>query len=151
MTDTSAIVRIQEEIVRDFAVFDDWSSRYQYLIDLGRQVPPFPEAWKTPNHRVSGCQSQLWLVVSGTPHRVRIDAASDSAIVSGLIALVRRVYDGQPAAAVSASEPQFIQGLGLSDHLVSTRLAGLNALIAAIKDRTNRIAAQAPESGGAPT
>jgi cysteine desulfuration protein SufE len=89
---TPSADQAQQDIVDEFAFFGDWTERYQYLIDLGKQLPPFPEDLKTEDYRVHGCQSMVWLVPSGSPDKLHFQAASDSAIVSGLIALVLRVY-----------------------------------------------------------
>lgn len=125
----------QREIADEFAFFGDWSERYQYLIDLGRRLPPFPDAWKNEQHRVHGCQSMVWLVASGDAARMHFDAASDSAIVSGLIALVLRVYSDRPASEIIATEPEFIQAIGLARHLSPTRSNGLAAMLATLKAR----------------
>jgi len=123
----------QQEIAEEFAYFGDWTERYQYLIDLGKQLPPFPDAYKTEAHRVLGCQSMVWLVPSGDADNIHFEAASDSAIVSGLIALVLRVYSDRPATEIVATEPDFIQQIGLAKHLSPTRSNGLAAMLARIK------------------
>jgi cysteine desulfuration protein SufE len=123
----------QQAIVDEFAFFSDWSERYQYLIDLGRKLPPFPDEWKTEANRLHGCQSQVWVVPEGDASALRIRAVSDSAIVSGLIALVLRVYSGRPAAEILATEPEFVERIGLKAHLSPTRSNGLASLLGRIK------------------
>lgn len=123
----------QQDIAEEFAFFSDWSERYQYLIDLGKQLPPFPEEYKTEDYRVHGCQSMVWLVPSGDVTKMHFQAASDSAIVSGLIALVLRVYSDRPAAEIVATEPAFVQSIGLAKHLSPTRSNGLVAMLAKLK------------------
>jgi len=123
----------QQEIAEEFAFFGDWTERYQYLIDLGKQLPAFPEALKTEEHRVHGCQSMVWLVPSGNASKMHFEAVSDSAIVSGLIALVLRVYSDRPAAEIVATEPNFIGTIGLAKHLSPTRSNGLAAMLAKLK------------------
>ena len=123
----------QQDIADEFAFFGDWTERYQYLIDLGKQLPPFPDALKTEEHRVHGCQSMVWLVPSGEASNMHFEATSDSAIVSGLIALVLRVYSDRPAAEIVATEPAFIQQIGLAKHLSPTRSNGLAAMLAKLK------------------
>lgn len=123
----------QQDIAEEFAFFGDWTERYQYLIDLGKQLPPFPEASKTEQHRVHGCQSMVWLVPSGDAAKMHFDAISDSAIVSGLIALVLRVYSDRSAQEIVATEPQFIATIGLAKHLSPTRSNGLAAMLAKLK------------------
>ena len=124
----------QRAIAEEFAFFSDWSERYQYLIDLGRKLPPFPEAWKTDEHRLHGCQSIVWIVAEGDADRLDFHAVSDSAIVSGLIFLALRVYSGRPAAEIAATEPGYIDRIGLAKHLSPTRSNGLAALLAFIRD-----------------
>lgn len=123
----------QQDIAEEFAFFGDWSERYQYLIDLGRQLPPFPEAYKTEEFRVHGCQSMVWLVPSGDAAAMHFQASSDSAIVSGLIALVLRVYSDRSAAEIVATEPRFVESIGLAKHLSPTRANGLSAMLAKLK------------------
>ncbi|HWT16981.1 MAG TPA: SufE family protein [Patescibacteria group bacterium] len=124
---------IQQEIVEEFSFFGDWSERYQYLIDLGRKLPPFPEAWRTEANRLHGCQSMVWVVAEGTADKLVFHAISDSSIVSGLIALTLRVYSGRGAADILTVEPLFIEAIGLGKHLSATRANGLAALVAKIK------------------
>ena len=125
----------QATIADEFAFFGDWSERYQYLIDLGRKLPAFPDAWKTEEHRLVGCQSMVWIVSSGDAGRMDFAAASDSAIVSGLVFLALRVYAGRSAEEILATEPDFIAAIGLAKHLSPTRSNGLSALLAFIRDR----------------
>ena len=124
----------QAAIADEFGFFGDWSERYQYLIDLGRKLPPFPEAWRTEANRLHGCQSMVWVVSEGDADRLVFHAISDSSIVSGLVALTLRVYSGRSAKDILATEPQFIEAIGLGKHLSVTRANGLAALIAKIKD-----------------
>ncbi len=131
----------QAAIAEEFALFGDWSERYQYLIDLGRKLPPFPDAWKTDEHRLHGCQSLVWIVPSGDADALHFAAASDSAIVSGLIQLALRVYSGRSAAEILQTEPAYIAAIGLGKHLSPTRSNGLAALLAFIRDTAERAAA----------
>lgn len=130
----------QAAIAEEFAFFGNWSERYQYLIDLGRKLPPFPEAMKTEEHRLHGCQSMVWIVPSGDAGRLDFAAVSDSAIVSGLIHLALRVYSGRSAAEIVATEPAFIASIGLAKHLSPTRSNGLAALLGFIRDTAQRAA-----------
>jgi cysteine desulfuration protein SufE len=123
----------QDAIAEEFAFFSDWTERYQYLIDLGRQLPPFPDDLRTEDYRVHGCQSLVWLVPGGDAERMHFAAASDSAIVSGLIALVLRVYNDRPAHEIVVTEPTFIQAIGLAKHLSPTRSNGLAAMLVKLK------------------
>jgi cysteine desulfuration protein SufE len=131
-TQTSA-EEAQQEIAEEFAYFGDWTERYQYLIDLGKQLPPFPEDHKSEDYRVLGCQSMVWLVPSGDAQCMHFEATSDSAIVSGLIALVLRVYSDRPARDIVDTEPTFIGTIGLAKHLSPTRSNGLASMLAKLK------------------
>jgi cysteine desulfuration protein SufE len=130
----------QAAIAEEFAFFSDWSERYQYLIDLGRKLPPFADDCKTEQHRLHGCQSMVWIVPSGDAARLDFAAISDSAIVSGLVYLALRVYSGRPAAEILATEPDYISAIGLAKHLSPTRSNGLAALLAFIRDAAKQAA-----------
>ena len=121
----------QAAIADEFSFFGDWSERYQYLIDLGRKLPPFPEEWKTEENRLLGCQSMVWIVPEGNADALHFRAVSDSAIVSGLIFLALRVYSGRSAQEIIDTEPSYIQDIGLSRHLSPTRSNGVAAMLAA--------------------
>jgi cysteine desulfuration protein SufE len=124
----------QDAIIEEFAFFGDWTERYQYLIDLGRKLPPLPDELKTEAHKVHGCQSQVWLVADGDAHALAFRAISDSAIVSGLIALLLRVYSGRSAREILDTPPRFIQAIGLAQHLSPTRSNGLASMLAKIEE-----------------
>jgi len=136
LTATAAQSAIKEE----FAFFGDWSERYQYLIDLGRKLPPFPEEWKTEEHRLRGCQSMVWIVPSGDASRLDFAAISDSAIVSGLVYLALRVYSGRSAREILDTQADYIGEIGLAKHLSPTRSNGLAALLAFIRDTAQHAA-----------
>jgi cysteine desulfuration protein SufE len=140
MTDTifplePTAAEAQAAIKDEFAFFGDWSERYQYLIDLGRKLPEFPDAWKTEEHRLHGCQSMVWIVPSGDGGKLDFAAVSDSAIVSGLVFLALRVYSGRPAAEILATPADYIADIGLAKHLSPTRSNGLTALLGFINDK----------------
>ncbi|MFA5682935.1 MAG: SufE family protein [Lysobacteraceae bacterium] len=128
----------QAAIAEEFGFFGDWSERYQYLIDLGRKLPPFPDEWKTEDNRLHGCQSMVWIVAEGEADALRFSAISDSSIVSGLIFLALRVYAGRPATEILATDPDYIAAIGLAKHLSPTRANGLAALIAFIRDKARQ-------------
>lgn len=134
--ETSA--EVQAAIAEEFGFFGDWSERYQYLIDLGRKLPAFPSEWRTEANRLHGCQSLVWVVCEGDASSLRFHAISDSTIVSGLIALVLRVYSGRSAAEILATQPSFIEAIGLKSHLSVTRSNGLMALLAKIRTEAQR-------------
>jgi cysteine desulfuration protein SufE len=124
--------RAQQEIISDFGLFDSWLDRYQYLIDLGKALKPLDESEKTDDILLHGCQSRVWLIIEGDADELRIRANSDAAIVSGLIALLIRVYSGASARQILNSQPEFIAAIGLQQHLSATRANGLHAMLLAI-------------------
>jgi cysteine desulfuration protein SufE len=128
----------QSAIVDEFSFFDDWTERYQYLIDLGRKLPPFPDSLRTEKNKMHGCQSQVWLVASGDRSRLHFESMSDSAIVSGLIALLLRVYSDRPAQEIVDTQPRFIEALGLARHLSPTRNNGLAAMFKTIQEKARQ-------------
>lgn len=130
----------QAAIRDEFAFFSDWSERYQYLIDLGRKLPPMDESLRSEENRLLGCQSRVWIVCEGDAGRLDFTAASDSAIVSGLVFLALRVYSGRSAAEILETEPTFVADIGLAKHLSPTRSNGLSALLGTIRDRAQRAA-----------
>ena len=128
----------QAAIKDEFAFFSDWAERYQYLIDLGRKLPAFPEEWKTEEHRLLGCQSLVWIVPEGNAQRLDFHAISDSAIVSGLIYLALRVYSGRSAREILDTDADYIADIGLAKHLSPTRSNGLASLLAFIRESAQR-------------
>lgn len=131
----SELSAAQDGIVETFNLLEDWSDRYQYIIDLGRQMVAFPEEWKTDQYRLKGCQSQVWIVTELKDGRMQIRATSDSSIVAGLIALLVRVYSDRKPADILATPPTFIQKIQLEDHLSPTRSNGLSAMVQQIRQR----------------
>ena len=130
---------VQDDIIRSFTCFTEWLDRYQYLIDLGRKLPALGEAEKADDKLLPGCQSRVWLHLEGNREEIRIRANSDAAIVSGLIALLIRVYSGCSARQVLETDPHFIRDIGLSEHLSSTRANGLNAMLGAIQGHARKL------------
>ncbi len=133
LTAAADLVAAQEEIVDTFSLLDDWTDRYQYIIDLGKQLPPFPDEYKTEEYRLKGCQSQVWIRTDLVDGALRIRATSDSAIVAGLIALLLRVYSGRRPADIIATPPDFIRRIDLEAHLSPTRSNGLSAMVQQIR------------------
>lgn len=124
----------QQQIIDEFSFFDDWLERYQYLIDLGKKLPPLDPEEKTDDRLLSGCQSNVWFIAEGDASRLEFRANSDAAIVSGLIALLLRVYSGRSAEEILDTEPEFVDAIGLSEHLSPTRANGLNAMLRAVRN-----------------
>jgi len=129
------IAQIQAELVEEFELFDDWMTRYEHVIDLGKQLPEFPEVWKTAENKIQGCQSQVWLHMEMRDDLLHINGISDAAIVSGLVAIVLRVYSGQAPADILAAKPDFIADIGFTDHLSPTRSNGLHSMLRTIYQR----------------
>ena len=124
--------KAQQEIISDFSLFDNWLDRYQYLIDLGKTLQPLDDAEKSDDILLHGCQSRVWLMIEGDADELTIRANSDAAIVSGLIALLIRLYSGASANQILNTPPEFIEALGLQQHLSPTRANGLYAMLEAI-------------------
>ena len=123
----------QQEVIDEFSLFDDWMDRYQYLIDLGRRLPPFPEELRTEENRIRGCQSQVWFVAEKRDGRLYFQAISDAAIVSGLIAVLLRLYSGRQPRDILDTPPDFVEALQLQSHLSPTRSNGLSSMLKAIR------------------
>ena len=131
----------QQEIIDEFEFYDSWMDKYQYLIDLGKDLEPLEEAEKNEMNLVRGCQSQVWMIVSGHSDNVKVRASSDAVIVSGLIALVVRLYSNASAEEIVKTEPEFVEAIGLSQHLSPTRANGLASMLQRLKaDAANLIA-----------
>ncbi len=129
-TAAAAIAAIAEEL----EVFDDWMDRYQFIIELGRKLPPFPEAWMDDAHRVPGCQSKVWMEAERRDGRLFFAGASDAAIVSGLVALLLRVYSGRTAEEIAATDPGFLKDLGLIEALSTNRGNGIAAMARKLRE-----------------
>ena len=127
------ILAAQQEILEAFELFEDWADRYQYIIDVGRALPEFPVEWRVEENRLKGCQSQVWIVTEMREGRMHIHAISDSAIVSGLIALLLKVYSDRRPADILATPPDFIKKIQLEEHLSPTRSNGLHAMVTQIR------------------
>jgi cysteine desulfuration protein SufE len=123
-----------EAIGDELAVFDDWMERYGYIIELGRKLPPFPQAWTDDAHRVPGCQSRVWMEAAARDGRVYFAGASDAAIVSGLIALLLRVYSGRTPDEIAATNPVFLKELGLLEALSTNRGNGIASMARKIRE-----------------
>ena len=124
----------QDELIEEFRFFDDWMDRYQYLIDLGRRLPEFPDADRIDANKIRGCQSQVWFVAEQEDGRLAFRAISDAAIVSGLIALLLRIYSGRRPQDILDTPPTFIMALELEQHLSPTRSNGLSSMLNAIRN-----------------
>ena len=128
------VQKAQEELIEEFRFFDDWMDRYQYIIDLGRRLPEFPEAEKTDANKIQGCQSQVWFLADLKDGRLHFQAVSDAAIVSGLIAMLLRIYSDRRPEDILATPADFVTALNLEQHLSPTRSNGLASMLKAIHE-----------------
>ena len=130
-----SINEIQDAIIDEFAVYDEWLDKYEYLIDLGREVPLAEEADKTDTNLIDGCQSRVWLTSSTDEEgALHFKADSDAIITKGIISLLIRVFEGQKPADILAAELYFIDAIGLKENLSPTRAGGLAAMIKRIRE-----------------
>lgn len=125
----------QQDVLDELALFQDWQERYEYVIGLGKKLPPMPAELKTPDKLIKGCQSQVWLDASSEDGRVHYFADSDSVITKGMIALFVRVLDGEPADQILTADLSFIDKTGLKEHLAPTRANALNLMATQMKQR----------------
>ena len=129
---TNEVQNSQAELIEEFQFFDDWMDRYQYIIDLGRRLPAFPEAEKTDENKIRGCQSQVWFLAEMNGDRLHFQAVSDAAIVSGLIAVLLRIYSDRKPEDILDTPADFVTALNLEQHLSPTRSNGLASMLEAI-------------------
>ncbi|MDP4600592.1 MAG: SufE family protein [Polaribacter sp.] len=127
------IKEIQEEIIDEFSMFDDWMQRYEYIIELGKSVPLIDSKYKLDENLIKGCQSKVWLFSELENDTVNFTADSDAILTKGIAALLLRVYSGQKPADILAADTDFIDQIGLKEHLSPTRANGLVSMIKQIK------------------
>ncbi|MCY3980528.1 MAG: SufE family protein [Alphaproteobacteria bacterium] len=130
---TETMADAQRSIVDSFRYLEDWTERYQYIIELGRRLPPFPETKRIEANRMHGCQAGVWLVSDYRDGKLFFEATSDSAIVAGLISLLLKVYSGRRPDEILATTPAFIEEIGLAEHLSPHRANGLALMLARIQ------------------
>ncbi|MBY8963401.1 SufE family protein [Flavobacterium sp. D11R37] len=124
---------IQEEIIDEFSMFDDWDERYQYVIDLGKTLPLAEEQYKTDENIIKGCQSRVWLHAEEKGGKVFFTADSDAILTKGIIAILIRVFSGQEPKDILEADTEFIDEIGLKEHLSPTRANGLVSMVKQIK------------------
>lgn len=127
------ISQIQEEIIADFSMFEDWESKYEYMIDLGKNLPLIDPKYKTEQYLIKGCQSQVWLHADLEQDKVIFTADSDAIITKGIVAILINVFSGQKAIDILEANLDFIDKIGLKEHLSPTRANGLVSIIEQIK------------------
>lgn len=128
------INEIQEEIIEEFSIFDDWMDKYQYLIDMGNSLQPLDEQYKIPQNIIEGCQSRVWFHVEYRDGKIEIEAESDAVIVKGIVMLLIRVYSARTPKEILDTDLYFIDEIGLKDHLSPTRANGLVSMVRQIKN-----------------
>jgi cysteine desulfuration protein SufE len=128
-----SIKEIQEEIIDEFSMFDDWMQRYEYIIDLGKKLPLIKEEFKTDDNIIKGCQSKVWLKGEQNDYKIIFTADSDAILTKGIIAILIRVFSNQNAFDILAADTDFIDKIGLKEHLSPTRANGLVSMIKNIK------------------
>lgn len=127
------IKEIQEEIIDEFAMFDDWMERYEYLIDLGKSLPIIDSKYKVDENIIKGCQSKVWLHSELNGDTISYTADSDAILTKGLVALLLRVFTDQTPQNILAANTDFIDEIGLKEHLSPTRANGLVSMLKQIK------------------
>ena len=127
------IKEIQEEIIDEFSMFDDWMERYEYIIDLGKSLPLINAEHKVDENLIKGCQSKVWLYSELYNDKLLFTADSDAILTKGIVALLLRVFSDQKADAILTSDSSFIDEIGLKEHLSPTRANGLVSMIKQIK------------------
>jgi cysteine desulfuration protein SufE len=130
-----SIVEKQEQVLEELALFPDWTERYEYVIGLGKKLPPIAPAALTPDHLIKGCQSQVWLDASCNDGKIHYSADSDSLITKGMIAIFVRVLDGETPDAILTADMGFIDRTGLKEHLAPTRANALHLMATQMKQR----------------
>lgn len=128
------IEEIENEIVDEFSLFDSWDDKYEYIIDLGKKLPPLEDQYKKDENRVRGCQSTVWLVADYKDGKVFYKAESDAVIVKGLISMLIRVLSGQTPDDIVSAKLDFINRIGMMTHLAQTRSNGLLAMVKQMKN-----------------
>lgn len=130
---SESITQAQRSVVARFQSLEDWMARYEYLIELGRSLPAFPDMLRTDVNRLRGCQGSVWMVAEQREGRLYFQASSDSAIVAGLIALLLMIYSGRTPGEILASCPDFFREIGLHQHLSPHRANGLAHMLVRIE------------------
>ena len=133
MSNPRSINEIQDEIIDEFSMFDDWMQRYEYMIQLGKSLELIDQKYKTDDYTIKGCQSKVWVFAELKDQLIQFTADSDAIITKGIIALLLRVFSGQRPQDILDAELYFIDQIGLKEHLSPTRANGLLSMIKQIK------------------
>ncbi len=127
------IEEVQNQIIEEFSMFEDWEERYQYMIDLGKTLPLIDKKYKNEDHIIKGCQSKVWVHANMEDDKVKFTADSDAIITKGIIAILIRVFSNQHPKAIIEANTEFIDKIGLKEHLSPTRANGLVSMIKQLK------------------
>lgn len=133
MTEQGTIQDRADAIVDEFALFDDWMGKYEYLIDLGNSMPRIEDEFKTDEYKIRGCQAQVWVRPELRDGLIYYKGDSDALITKGLVALLIRVLSGQPPESVAKADLSFLDRIGMKDHLSTTRKNGLAQMVKQLK------------------
>ena len=127
------IKEVQDEIIEEFDLFEDWADKYEYIIDIGKKLPPMDEIFKTEDNIIKGCQSRVWLHAENKNGKILFEGDSDAIIVKGLIGLLIRVLSGYSPSEIEKAEIYFIDEIGMAQHLAQTRANGLYSMLKQMK------------------
>jgi cysteine desulfuration protein SufE len=127
------INEIQDQIIEEFELFDDWNDKYEYIIDMGKKLPPLPEEYKTDSNKIKGCQSNVWLQANKEGGKVQFLADSDAVIVKGLVSMLIRVLSDRTPSEIVNTDLYFIDKIGMTKHLAQTRSNGLLSMVKQMK------------------
>jgi cysteine desulfuration protein SufE len=134
MNARAGILETEKEIIEEFALFDSWDDKYEYIIDLGKKLAPLDQVFKTDENRVRGCQSSVWLVADYQQGKLNYQADSDAMIVKGLISMLIRVLSGRTVDEILEARLDFIREIGMTTHLAQTRSNGLLSMVKQMKN-----------------
>jgi len=133
MSDTKSILEIEQEIVEEFALFDTWDDKYEYIIDMGKKLKPLDDIHKKEENKIKGCQSTVWMVSEYKDDKVYFKAESDAVIVKGLVSMLIRVLSGHKPEEIIHAKLDFIDKIGMKQHLAQTRSNGLLSMVKQMK------------------
>jgi cysteine desulfuration protein SufE len=134
MSDNNSIESTEKEIIEEFSLFDSWDDKYEYIIDLGKKLPPLEEQYKVDDNKVKGCQSTVWLAAEYKNGKLFYKADSDAMIVKGLISMLIRVLSGHRPDEILEAKLDFIKEIGMTSHLAQTRSNGLLQMVKQMKN-----------------
>lgn len=127
------INEVQDELIEDFSLFDDWESKYEYIIDMGKQLAPLQDEFKSEDNIIKGCQSRVWLHATTDGNNLVFEADSDAIIVKGLVSMLVKVLSGHKPEEIAQADLYFMERIGLHQHLAQTRSNGLASMVKQMK------------------